>query len=55
MDTTIDQTMMKYEKHQLEMLLWHAEVHEKNARKQQAAEIWDWVANFLSSQSEDEK
>jgi hypothetical protein len=41
--------------HQLEMLLWHAAIHERNGKKQEASEIRDWIADFLSSQSEDEE
>jgi hypothetical protein len=55
MDTTSVQTVTEYEQHQLEMLLWHAEIHEKDGKKLKASKIRDWVADFLSSQSEDEE
>jgi hypothetical protein len=35
------------------MLLWQADVHEPNGRKQEAFEIRAWVADFLSPQSEE--
>jgi len=44
-----------YEQHHLEMLLWHAEIHERNGKKQEAFRIRDWVADFLSAQSEEEE
>jgi hypothetical protein len=55
MNTTSDQTVTEYEQHQLDMLLWQADVHQRNRKKQEAFEIRAWVADFLSSQSEDEK
>jgi hypothetical protein len=53
MNTTSEQTAAKYEQHQLDMLLWQADVHERNARKQEAFEIRAWVADFRSPQSEE--
>ena len=38
---------INYEQHQLEMLLWHAEIHEINGKKREASKIRDWVADFL--------
>ena len=35
----------------IEMLLWEADIHEKNGKRQEAANIRGWVANFLSEQS----
>jgi hypothetical protein len=56
MNTISVQSMTDLEpQHQLEMLLWHAEMHERNGKKQEASKIRDWVADFLSSQSEEEK
>jgi hypothetical protein len=43
------------QQHQLEMLRWQAEIHERNGKKPEASKIRDWVADFLSSQSEDEE
>jgi hypothetical protein len=43
------------QQHRLGMLLWHAEIHERNGKKEEAFKIRDWVADFLSSQSEDEE
>jgi hypothetical protein len=48
MSTTNAQTVTEYEQHQLDMLRWQANVHEKNGRKQQAFEIRAWVADFLN-------
>ena len=53
MDTTSEQTVAEDEEHQLDMLRWQAEVHERNGRKQEAFEIRAWVADFLSPQSEE--
>jgi hypothetical protein len=33
------------------MLLWKADVHEKRGKRQEAAKIRAWVADFLSEQS----
>jgi hypothetical protein len=56
MNTLSIQPVTDFEQqHQLEMLLWHAEIHERNGKKQEASKIRDWVADFLSSQSEEEK
>jgi hypothetical protein len=53
MDTTSVQIMTEYEQHRLDMLLWQADIHERNGRKQEAFEIRAWVADFLSPQSEE--
>jgi hypothetical protein len=53
MNTTGEQTVTQYEQHQLEMLLWQADLHERNGRKQKAFEIKAWVADFLNPQSEE--
>ena len=55
MNTTSEQTAAEYERHQLDMLLWQADVHERNARKQEAFEIRAWVADFRSPQSEEDQ
>jgi hypothetical protein len=55
MNTTSAHPEINYEQHQLEMLLWHAKIHERDGKKQEASEIRDWVADFLSSQSEEEE
>jgi hypothetical protein len=52
MSTTSEQTVAEYEHHQLVMLLWQADVHERNGRKQEAFEIRAWVADFRSPQSQ---
>jgi len=39
----------------LDMLLWQADVHERNGRKQEAFEIRAWVADFVNPQSEEEQ
>jgi hypothetical protein len=51
MNITSDQAVAEDDEHQLDMLLWQANVHEKNGRKQEAFEIGAWVADFLSPQS----
>jgi len=33
------------------MLLWEADAHEKDGRKQDAAKIREWVSKLLSEQS----
>ena len=53
MTSTSEQTVAEYEHHQLDMLLWQVDVHEKNGRKQEAFEIRTWVADFRSPQSEE--
>jgi hypothetical protein len=55
MDTISAQPMTDFEQHRLEMLLWQAEIQEKNGNKQKASKIRDWVGDFLSAQSEDEE
>ena len=35
----------------IRMLLWDADVHEKNGKRQEAAKIRAWVADLLSEQS----
>jgi hypothetical protein len=52
MDTISAQPLTDFEQHQLEMLRWHAEIHERNGKKQEASKIRTWVADFLGSQSE---
>jgi hypothetical protein len=47
--------MTDFEQHRLEMLLWQAEIHQRNGKKQEASKIRDWVRDFLSAQSEDEE
>jgi hypothetical protein len=39
MNTTSEQTVAEYKQHQLDMLVWQADVLEKNGRKQEAFEI----------------
>jgi hypothetical protein len=51
MNTTSAQTVTEYEQHRVDMLLWQADVHERNGRKQEAFEIRVWVTDFLSAQS----
>jgi hypothetical protein len=53
MNITSEQTVTEYEEHRFDMLVWQADVHEKNGRKQEAFEIRAWVADFLSPQSEE--
>ena len=48
MNTTSAQTVTEYEQHQLDMLLWQADVHQRNGKKREAFEIRAWVADFLS-------
>jgi hypothetical protein len=55
MNTISAQSQTDFEQHQLEMLLWHAKIRERDGKKQEASKIRDWVADFLSSQSEDEE
>jgi hypothetical protein len=55
MNTTSEQTVAKYEQHQLDMLLWQADVHERDGRRQEAFEIRAWVADFLGQQSEEKQ
>ena len=55
MNTTSEQTVAEYEQHQLDMLLWQADVHARNGRKQEAFEIRAWVADFRSPQSEEDQ
>jgi hypothetical protein len=35
----------------LGMLLWEADVHEKNGKRQEGTKIREWVADLLSEQS----
>ena len=44
------QTATEYEQHQFDMLLWQADVHERNGKKQEACDIRTWVARFLNAQ-----
>jgi len=39
MNTTTEQTVTGYEQHQLDMLLWHADVHAKNAENRRRSEL----------------
>jgi hypothetical protein len=45
MNTTSCQTVT------LGVLLWEADVHEKNGKRQEAAKIRTWVADLLTEQS----
>ena len=54
MNTTIAQTVTEYERHQVDMLLWQADVHERKGKKQEAHDIRAWVAGFLSAQPEED-
>lgn len=47
--------MTEFEQHRLDMLLWQAEVHERNGKRQEAFEIRAWVGDFLSPESEEEE
>jgi hypothetical protein len=40
---------------QLDMILWQADVHEKNGRKQEALEIRAWVADFMNPQWQEDQ
>jgi hypothetical protein len=53
MYTTSVQAAIEYEQHQFDMLLWQADVHQRNGRKPETFEIRAWVADFLSPQSEE--
>ena len=53
MTSTSEQTVAEYEHHQLDMLLWQADVHERNGRKQEAFQIRTWVADFRRPQSQE--
>jgi hypothetical protein len=55
MNITSEQAVAECEQHQLDMLLWQADVHQKNGRKQKAFEIRAWVADFRSPQSEEDQ
>jgi hypothetical protein len=55
LDITSEQTVTEYEQHRLDMLLWQADVHERNGKKEKAFEIRAWVTNFLSPPSEEEQ
>jgi hypothetical protein len=50
----VAQSVTEYEQHRLDMLLWQADVHERNGKQQEAFEIRAWVADFRSSQSEED-
>ena len=52
MNTTSADPGINYGQHQLEMLLWQAQIHEKSGKKQEASKIRAWVADFLGEQSE---
>ena len=54
MRTSRVQTVTEYEQHQLDMLLWQADVHETNGKKQEACDIRAWVAGFLSAQPKED-
>jgi hypothetical protein len=49
MHATSVQTLTEHEQHQLDMLLWQADVHDRNGKKQEACDIRTWVAGFLSA------
>jgi hypothetical protein len=53
MYTTSEQTVAEHEQHRLDMLLWQADVHERDGRKQEALKIRAWVADFLNPQWEE--
>jgi hypothetical protein len=53
MDTTSAHTVTEYEQHRLDMLLWQADVHDRNSKKEEAFEIRAWVADFVNRQSEE--
>jgi hypothetical protein len=57
MNTTSAQTVTEcqHQQHQLDMLLWQADVHERNGKKEKAFEIRAWVTDFLSPESEEEQ
>jgi hypothetical protein len=55
MNITSEQPVAEDEEHQLDMLLWQADVHERDGKKEEAFEIRAWVTDFLSSQSEEEQ
>ena len=55
MNTTGEQSVAEYEQHQLDMLLWQADVDERNGRKQEAFEIRTWVADFRNPESEEDQ
>jgi hypothetical protein len=44
------QSVIEYEQHRLDMLLWQADVHEKNGQKQEASKIKEWVSHFVARQ-----
>ena len=46
MNTASAQTVTEYEQHRLDMLLWQADVHEGDGRKQEAFEIRTWWPTF---------
>ena len=47
MNTTSEQTVAECEEHQLDMLLWQADVRDRNGKKEEAFEISAWVADFV--------
>jgi hypothetical protein len=53
MNATSARTMTECERHELHMLLWQANFHETNGKKQEASKIRAWVADFLSAQAEE--
>ena len=55
MYTASEQAETKYEQHRLDMLLWQADVHERNGKKEEAFEIRAWVTDFVNSQSEEKQ
>ena len=55
MNTTGAREMLEYEQHQLNMLLWQADVHERNGKIREAFEIRAWVSDFLSPKSKEEQ
>jgi hypothetical protein len=46
---------IEHEQHQLDMLLWQADVHERNGKKRKAFEIRAWVFDYLRPESEAEQ
>ena len=53
MTSTSEQTVAEYEHHQLDMLLWQADVHERNGKQHAAFQIRAWVADFRRPQSQE--
>ena len=52
MNSTEDQTVTSDDQHRLRMLLWQAVMHQQNGEEQEAAEIREWVADFVARQEQ---